>query len=545
MFDLCNFTIIAIRKLAGPALFVWSGLACAGELPRLPPGWDASLAGDMVLQRLVSISPPRVKGAHDAEFVCVGDRAFVVYEANDQRPGESAAWPFVSVMLTAVNLGDLEVQSSSEIARGEQVFQNVTLPVGACFVPRVLQKDGQTLRCYFASEQPGQRQAQSWYRDFDLPTQRFANTIHRAKLRTAAGVFDMQPQHFHAAAVAAGFRKPPQDFGLYIFDAFKTIGGRTYVALNSFPGKQNALAVLHDDLATFEILGHYNEPQTADLSESAVNRLPDGSWLAICRNDRGNYLFTTSPDGCRWTAGRELPQVPNGTNSKPTLDRFGETYYLGWQEQTRFQGVFRSVFNIDISLDGRHWVRKYRFETPRSFQYPTFHEHRGTIWLTVTQGDSSPSRKEQIAFGRLEQIGQFESQTGHERIHWPDPTEQPAVMKPGVRLFTDRDYAIDELPAAVEGLPLLRTSIENLSVEVTAPGLLFAVSPTLRPGAASQELALTQSGFVKVDSPETQLFPGVINRVSLYRRRVQAGETFRFKKFVVFVLSDGAELRLR
>ena len=247
----------------------------------LPPNWDPVLAGDQVLARLVCITAPKVKGAHDAEMAIVEGHAYIV-------------------------------------------------------------------------------------------------------------------------AAAQGFTKPAKDFGLYLFDSFKVFDGQTYVAINNFPGKQNALARVHDDFATFEILGHYNKPQTEKLSESAVNRLPDGTWLAICRNDGGNYHFTTSQDGKTWTAGQELPFVPNGANSKPTFDKFGDTYYLGWQERTHIHGVSRSVFNLEVSRDGKTWERKYRFETTKSFQYPTFHESDGDIWLCVTQGDSSPSRKERIMFGKLE-----------------------------------------------------------------------------------------------------------------------------------------------
>src|SRR5690606_2424133 len=142
-----------------------------------------------------------------------------------------------------------------------------------------------------------------------LKTRTFSPTIHRTKLKTSAGVFDMQPRYFHEDAARHGFAKPAKDFGLYIFDSFKVFDGRRYVTLNNFPGKQNALAVLLDDLATFEILGHYNEPQSEELSESAVNRLPDETWLAICRNDGGdrNYHFTTSKNGVDWTVAEGMP----------------------------------------------------------------------------------------------------------------------------------------------------------------------------------------------------------------------------------------------
>jgi len=370
--------------------------------PLLPPGWDARAEGDRVLAGLVRVTAPQVKGAHDAEFVCVGERAYVVAEVNDLKGGEDGGWPFIYSTLSIVNLKTLKTERVIDVAKGEQAFANETLPAGACWVPRILQKDSQTLRCYFVSQAPGKRQSQMWHRDFDLSRGEFAPAIHKAKLKTAAGTFDFQPQHFHADAAALGFRKKASDSFFFLFDSFKTFDGKLYVALNNFTGQQNALARVHDDLETFEVLGHYNEPQSAALSESAVNKLPDGTWMAICRNDKGNYHFTTSQDGRTWTIGEPKPFVPNGLNSKPTFDRFGGVYYLGWQEAKSIQGANRSVFNVDISRDGKTWERKYRFETPQSFQYPAFHEHEGSIWLCVTQGDADPSRKERIMFGRLE-----------------------------------------------------------------------------------------------------------------------------------------------
>lgn len=406
-----------MRSSLGLLLLLFVGSFALAQEPEpvttlVPSDWDPAQAGNQVLQRLVTVTGKEVKGAHDAEMVLTGNRAYIVAEVNDTRAGESAGWPEIYCTLSIVNLKTLTLEKVIPFARSEQVFQNATLPVGACFVPRILQLNAHTLRCYFASEQPGKRQAQTWYRDFNLQTQCFTDTIHKAKLKTAAGTFEMQPRYFHADAAAQGFGKKAKDFGLYLFDSFKEFDGETYVAINNFPGKQNALAKVNPDCDTFEIIGHYNEPQSVALSESAVNRLPDGSWMAICRNDGGkrNYYFTTSADGRKWSVGKQLPFVPDGTNSKPTFDRFGDTYYLGWQEATKIDGVTRSVFNIDISRDGKNWERKYRFKTPHSFQYPAFCEYDGTIWLAVTQGDHSPSRKERIMFGKLEDVGAFTPQ---------------------------------------------------------------------------------------------------------------------------------------
>lgn len=371
----------------------------------LLPGWDAKQAGDKVMAGLINTTAPQVKGAHDAEFVIVKDKAYIVAEANDVQPGEAAAWPFVYVTLSIVDIPSRKVEKVIDFARSEQAFENEKLPVGACFVPRILQKNGKTLRCYFASEEPGKRQAQTWHLDFDIASQTFEKKLHKTQIKTAAGTFDMQPQYFYNDALPGGLKRKPVDFGLYIFDSFKVIDGKTYVALNNYPGGQNGLAVLNDKLDTFEVLGHYNEPIDLKLTESASNRLPDGTWMAICRQEGGNanYILTTSKDGGKtWSHGDHAAFIPNGAASKPTLDQFSGIYYLGWQESTKINGVSRSVFNIDVSVDGVNWERKYRFETEKSFQYPSFHSGQGGIWLTVTQGDKDSSRKERIMFGRLE-----------------------------------------------------------------------------------------------------------------------------------------------
>ena len=506
----------------------------------LPAKWDPALAGDIVMQRLVRVSAPQVKGAHDAEFVCVGERAYIVEHDNDVTPGHGAGAAMYCV-LTVMNMKTLKVEKTHLLAKAGQAFANVTLPQAQAFVPRIIRKDEHTLRTYFCS-QPAKEQAVTWYRDFDLRTQTFEDSIHKAKLKTAAGTFDMEPRHFHADAAALGLKRPSINQGLYIFDSFKELDGKRYVALNNFPGKQNALAVLRDDFTTFEVIGHYNEPQSQQLSESAVNRLPDGTWMAIVRNDAGNYHFTTSQDGKTWTVAEPKPFVPNGLNSKPTFDKFGGVYYLGWQENTKIQNCNRSVFNVDISRDGKTWQRKYRFESPHSFQYPTFHEHEGTLWLTVSQSDHGGST-DRIMFGKFEAVGEFESQKSQKRIDWPaPPPPAPAVMKRGVKLFDDRDYVIDEMPDAVKDLPFHRTSIEKLDVTITKPDTLFALTPTIRPKAASQEDALIKAGFIKVDVPEVQLFPGEINRVSLYSKEVKAGEALKFKKMVLLI-SAGAEVK--
>jgi len=370
----------------------------------LPTGWDAKAAADKVMAGLIKVTGPDVKGAHDSHLAIVGDRAFVISEVNDRQAGEAASWPFIYTSLSIIDLRNERLLDVMTVARSEQAFANETLPVGACFVPRVKQVGPQTLRCWFASEQPGKRQSQTYYRDLDLGTLTFEKEIHRMKLTTSAGTFDLQPKPLHDDAAKQGFKRKPVDAGLYMFDNFKEFDGKTYIAINNYLGAQQALCTLNASADTLTIVGHFNGPGEPALTEPAVNRLPDGTWLAISRKENGdrNYWFSESKDGMTWTPGGEKDFVKNGTASKPTFDKFNGVYYLGWQERTAIAKVGRSVFNIDVSTDGKHWERKYRFETTKSFQYPTFIEANGQIWLCATQGDTDPSRKERIMFGRLE-----------------------------------------------------------------------------------------------------------------------------------------------
>ena len=77
----------------------------------------------------------------------------------------------------------------SEAGWRRRLSQNAEQVLGV-----LLGKDARTLRCFFASEAPRQRQSQIWFRDFDIERGAFESQIHRAKLKTDAGIFDMQPQ---------------------------------------------------------------------------------------------------------------------------------------------------------------------------------------------------------------------------------------------------------------------------------------------------------------------------------------------------------------
>ncbi len=371
----------------------------------LPKEWNPEQAANQVMENLIKVNLPEVKGAHDADFLITGNKAYIVYMANEVRPGESAEWPFVYNALSIVDIESMKVVNTITFAASEKIYDNAQLPIGACFVPRIIKKDANTLRCFFSSENPGKRQGQTWYIDFDLTKQDFIWNIYQAKIKTDQGTFPMQPQYLYQDAQTQGFNGKKVHNGIYFIDGFKCFDKQIYCVMNNYNGSQNALGVLNKEMDCFTVVGHYFQPNNANLSESAVHRLPDDTWCVISRqeNNDTNYLFSTSPDGKNWSTHETWDIVPNGTCSKPNFEKFGDIYYLGWQEITRINDSFRSVFNIDVSRDCKSWKRKYHFATDNSFQYLSYHEYKGSIYLSVTQGPA----KERIMFGKLEEINRM------------------------------------------------------------------------------------------------------------------------------------------
>jgi hypothetical protein len=82
----------------------------------------------------------------------MNNKAYVVYEANDFRKGESAEWADIYSAMSIVDLTTIAVDSIFKIGVTEQQFENQKLPKGAVFVPRITEKNENELRVFFTSE---------------------------------------------------------------------------------------------------------------------------------------------------------------------------------------------------------------------------------------------------------------------------------------------------------------------------------------------------------------------------------------------------------
>ena len=114
----------------------------------------------------------------------------------------------------------------------------------------------------------------------------------------------------------------------------------------------------------------------------------------------------------------------------------------------------------------------------------------------------------------------------------------------GAKLFTDRKYVVAEAPEPLRGMTFLRSSINRTTAVCADPGVVYALSPTAgRSGAATQDDALLQAGFERLDAAEFPLYGKVpIDRVTTYRKMVAANEVLDFGKWIVLL---GPNLQFR
>ena len=115
------------------------------------------------------------------------------------------------------------------------------------------------------------------------------------------------------------------------------------------------------------------------------------------------------------------------------------------------------------------------------------------------------------------------------------------VLKPGVKLFTDRTYTLTEAPSFLLNRQFLFTSIEGSPAVCTKPGELFALTLS-KPHSDNRRADLLRLGFVQVETPEFQFFEGRINRAFVYRKSVRKGDRFDLGKLAFLAFDEGTEL---
>lgn len=111
------------------------------------------------------------------------------------------------------------------------------------------------------------------------------------------------------------------------------------------------------------------------------------------------------------------------------------------------------------------------------------------------------------------------------------------TFQSGVRLFMDRAFTLLEPPACLNGLPLVRGSLQGMSFRCTKAGVVTLLTPDpANPQAASLSHVLEEMGFKRVDEPVFQLFgKSDLDRVRIYQKRMVPGEECRLERWAVML----------
>ena len=115
---------------------------------------------------------------------------------------------------------------------------------------------------------------------------------------------------------------------------------------------------------------------------------------------------------------------------------------------------------------------------------------------------------------------------------------EAAGFEEGMKLFSNRNYTAQEVPAVLHGCKFIRGSIDGIRVVCRQAGVVYVVTPTLGRNPDSCELALLGRGFQKVNLPEIQLFAGKQNLCSFYQKQITVGDTLELGKWVVLVVPE-------
>jgi len=109
----------------------------------------------------------------------------------------------------------------------------------------------------------------------------------------------------------------------------------------------------------------------------------------------------------------------------------------------------------------------------------------------------------------------------------------------GTRIFTNRDYILEQLPTELEGSRFIRSGLGETVAVCDKAGVAYVVTPSDGRNRHSLHNQLIDLGFVKVAIPEFLLFmhgSGANNICSVYQKKVAVGERLNLGRWGVIVL---------
>jgi len=115
---------------------------------------------------------------------------------------------------------------------------------------------------------------------------------------------------------------------------------------------------------------------------------------------------------------------------------------------------------------------------------------------------------------------------------------QPGKLLPGSKLFLNRDYTLENIPASLEGKSFVCASIDRVRVVCRREGVAYFLTPS--PGRNADSLAetLVKQGYEKAQVRAFLLFGSAVSICSVYQKRVAKDERIELGKWAVLVAAS-------
>ena len=301
----------------------------------------------------------------------------------------------------------------------------------------------------------------------------------------------------------------------------------------------------------------------------------DGTLWMLLRTTYG-IGEASSPDGGRtWTEGAQswIPHVPA---ARFFIRRLASGNLL-LVKHSPLDGRTRSHLTAYLSDDdGRTWQGGFLLDNRTGVSYPDgTHAEDGTIYViydysrlgakqifmaTFAEADVLAGEAVSDAVRRRVLVNQATGEPDARDVKLADNADGAALIREpaaqvalgggqewsklalGERLFTDRDYEVEDLPAELAGGRFARGSIRTISATVESAGVVWVLTPRPERNDDTLELALMRQGFERARVREFVLFRGSpSNAVTLFQKRCSAGEKLELGMWGVLAVPPDAE----
>jgi len=257
------------------------------------------------------------------------------------------------------------------------------------------------------------------------------------------------------------------------------------------------------------------------VSRFFIRRLASGRLLLVRQNppmpgnERSHLTaFLSEDDGASWKGGLLLDErngasYPDGVQaSDGSIDVIYD--YQRWRDKE----ILMAVFTEQDILEGKLAVPKSR--------------------LQVRVNQATGLTPKQAANAELKSNADGVALIKGSAVALEDVDGETDVFQPGVKVFLNRNYIVNEVPEALRGFQFIRKNLEDFHTKIARNGVLYIITPSTGRDPFSRQQELLELGFQKVNLPEFRLFAGV--RCSVFQKQFSAGESLVFPRWGILVL---------